>query len=912
MNTFIEDVLSDIQSQNLDFSDIIFILPSKRAGVFLKSKLKNYISQTSFAPKIISVEDFVQDLSQLKQVSGVELLFQFYDSYKKITPNSKLESFENFSKWAQILIQDFNEIDRYIIPHKTIFDYLGAIQEVNHWSLEDQKTEFITNYLSFWNNLKKYYNQFTEDLIAQDSAYQGLIYKEAADNIESYLQTTKSKHVFLGFNALNSSEALIIQALLQNSAAQIYWDIDKQFLNNLTHSAGFFGRKHREWSFYKTHDFKWEITSYQNKKTIQVIGCPKSIGQSKYVGNLLKELTKTENGINNTAVVLGDESLLTPVLNAIPENINTVNVTMGLPLKSIPIATLFDKLFSIHKTKSKHFYYKDIIAVISHQMIQYVITSSKHIVQYIQTNNITFLSADELIALVSTSDKAIIQLLFKDWNNSISNDIKSCLTLIYTIKEAFDNTAEKRLEREYLYRFHTLFNEIQTLNSKYNHITTISSLESVYRELLSTETLDFQGEPLEGLQIMGMLESRVLDFETVIITSVNEGILPGGKTNNSFIPFDVKLQNNLPTYKEKDAVYTYHFYSLIQRAKNVYLIYNTEIDALKGGEKSRFITQLEVEGIHDINHKIISPPTPPVVREMTIIKKTEAVLDRIKIIAQKGFSPSSLTNYIRNPIDFYSEKILGIKNTEDVEETIAANTLGTIIHNTLEKFYKSYEGQFLTVENVKIMLSSIESAVTKQFQQIYKKGDISKGKNLIIFEIAKRYISNFLQAEIELLKNGNTLKIIAIEVDNSIAINIPELKYPVILKGKVDRVDELNGTTRIIDYKSGKVEQSKVEIVDWDLLNTDYKSYSKSFQVLCYAYMLQKENTVQLPIEAGIISFKNLKQGFLKFAKKDSTYSRNKNYEISEETLRYFEIQLKNLILEICNPDIDFTEKELD
>ena len=195
---------------------------------------------------------------------------------------------------------------------------------------------------------------------------------------------------------------------------------------------------------------------------------------------------------------------------------------------------------------------------------------------------------------------------------------------------------------------------------------------------------------------------------------------------------------------------------------------------------------------------------------------------------------------------------------------------------------------------------------------IYKKGNVSKGKNLIIFEIAKRYISNFLNAEIELLQNGNTLKIIAIEVDNSINLNFKELDFPVKIKGKVDRVDELNGTIRIVDYKSGKVDQNKVEIVDWDLLNSDYTKYSKTFQVLCYAYMLEKENIVQLPVEAGIISFKNLKQGFLKFAKKESTYDRNKIHTISEDTLQHFENQLKNLILEICNPEIDFIEKELD
>ena len=914
MNTFIENVLQDLKNKDFTFSELIFILPSKRAGVFLKSRLQNYISETSFAPEIVSIEDFVQELAQLRQISGVELLFEFYSSYKKIIPHNRIESFDTFSKWAQILVQDFNEIDRYLIPTQQIFDYLGAIQELNHWSLENQKTELVTNYLNFWKSLKSYYNQFTNDLISKETGYQGLIYKEATEHVESYIQNTKHTHIFLGFNALNSAEELIIQELLQNNKANIYWDTDFHFMDNKNHTTSLFTRQYRQkWPFYKTNSFDCITSTYSTKKNINIIGCPKSIGQCKYVGNLLKKLSLENNSLNSTAVVLGDEQLLTPVLNALPAVIGAVNVTMGLPLKYIPIASLFEQLFTIHKIKIERFYYKDVIAILSHQMIQYIFESSENITKTIQKNNISYLSIDDILKLSKESDKDIIQLLFGDWQISIGQNINNCIKLIHLVKDGFENVkAEKRLELEYLYRFNTLFNEIASLNRKFGFITDASVLFSVYKELLSGETLDFQGEPLEGLQIMGMLESRVLDFETVIITSVNEGILPGGKTNNSFIPFDVKIENNLPTYKEKDAVYAYHFYSLIQRAKNIYLIYNTEVDTLKGGEKSRFITQLEVEGIHNIKHKIISPKTPKINNKPIVIKKNKDVIYKLKTYANKGFSPSSLTNYMRNPVDFYFEKILDVKNTEEVEETVAANTLGTVVHNSLEDFYKPFENKFLQIEDIKKMKSLIDITITKHFTKEYKQGDITSGKNLIIFEIAKRYIVNFLNSEIELLKKGNTLKIVAIEVDNTVAIDIPELDFSINLTGKVDRVDELNGVTRIIDYKSGKVEQGNMEIVDWDLLNTNYKKYSKSFQVLCYAYMMKKQNLINLPVEAGIISFKNLKNGFLKFSEKESTHSRNKNQQITEETLQNFEKQLKSIIIEICNPDKNFKEKELD
>ena len=588
---------------------------------------------------------------------------------------------------------------------------------------------------------------------------------------------------------------------------------------------------------------------------------------------------------------------------------------MGFPLKSIPLASLFDALFKLHKINSNSFYYKDVINIISHQFIKpllYIkgIDYSSKIVETIDNNNLVYLNKDRLSKI--TKQNSVIDLLFSNWQNSIPLDLESCSKLILEVKYALDkNKSSNLLSLEYVFRFNELFNELTRLNNEHEHIKDISSLYSIYKELLSSETLDFQGEPLQGLQLMGMLESRVLDFETVIISSVNEGILPAGKSNNSFIPFDVKLENNLPTYKEKDAVYTYHFYKLLQRAKNVYIVYNTEADVLTGGEKSRFITQLELEDIHTINHQIIAPEVPTIERHLNVVKKTEALQKQIIETANQGFSPSSLTNYMRNPIDFYYQKILKIKDHDDVEETVAANTLGTVVHNTLEDFYEPFIGHFLTVEGIENLKPKIEQTVSYHFKKEYKEGDITKGKNLIVFEVAKRYVSNFLDLEIKALKAGDKIKIIAIEANNNITINISELDFPIRIKGKVDRVDACNGTTRIIDYKTGSVQQNQVEVVNWEDITTDYKKYSKSFQILTYAYMMHTSKEIQLPIEAGIISFKKLNDGFLKFAKKESAFSRSKNTLITDDTLIAFENELKKLIIEICNPKIDFTEKEV-
>ncbi|AXT18705.1 PD-(D/E)XK nuclease family protein [Flavobacteriaceae bacterium AU392] len=919
MTSFINDVLISLQKKEVDFSQLTFILPSKRAGNFLKHELSKLVSQTIFAPEILSIEEFVEELSQLKQITNTELLFKFYEIYLKITPKENIESFDTFSKWAQIILQDFNEIDRYLIPQEQIFDYLNAIQETNHWSLESNQTPLIKNYLLFWKQLKQYYKNLSDVLITTGIGYQGLIYRESVENLENYIQANSRKqHIFIGFNALNTAESTIIQELLHNQLAEIYWDTDITFFNAKNHDASLFLKQHKvNWKYFYNNPFNWLADNYSKEKNISVVGVPKNIGQAKYIGNILEGFKKVNPTLNNTAIVLSDENLLIPVLNSIPNSIDALNITMGFPLKSIPLASLFEQLFQLQMHHTDSLYYKDVIAIISHPFVRPLYLAegednAEKIIDSIRTNNFLFISTDKLKEL-SKENLVITSLLFNTWKNDSNITLQQCLKLMVLMKERLDLDKDKNLlSLEYLYRFNEVFNMLNTLNVTYKYATNIRAIYTIYKELLSSETLDFQGKPLQGLQIMGMLESRVLDFETVIISSVNEGILPSGKSNNSFIPFDVKLENGLPTYKEKDAVYTYHFYRLIQRAKNVYVLYNTEPDVLNGNEKSRFITQLEIEGIHKLNQTIITPKTPQIKKFSEVILKNESVLKKIRSLALKGFSPSSLSNYIRNPIDFYYQKILGIREEETVEEVVAANTLGTVIHNTLEDFYKPIEGHFLTIDHLDAMHLNINKMVTHHFKTIYKEGTLTQGKNLIIFEIAKRYISNFLNTERDHIKKGNTIKIIEIETDLQIPISIPELNFPITVNGKVDRVDEFNGKLRIIDYKSGKVEQGKVEIVNWEDITTDYDKYSKSFQILMYAFMMHKRKSLNFPIEVGIISFKNLNAGFLKFAKKDRLGAHaKKDFNITSETLDAFYNELKALIIEICNPNIDFIEKEL-
>jgi ATP-dependent helicase/DNAse subunit B len=371
------------------------------------------------------------------------------------------------------------------------------------------------------------------------------------------------------------------------------------------------------------------------------------------------------------------------------------------------------------------------------------------------------------------------------------------------------------------------------------------------------------------------------------------------------------LQYGLPTYKEKDAIYTYHFYHLLQRATNVYLIYNSDSQGFDAGEKSRFITQLEIEKQpnHNLTFQYYNPDVPNIANQPIAVPKTESVMTRLHEIATQGFSPSSLTTYIRNPIQFYFQRVLRISETDEVEENIAVNTLGTIIHCTLEELYKPTIGRLLTKEDIKMCISKIDEEVLNQFKEVYKEGEIKKGRNLLAFEVAKRNVLNFLKTELEAIENGDEIQIVSLETTYERVLTDARLPFPVLIKGNVDRIEYRSkkgekGKIRIIDYKTGKVDKNDVILKDWNGLTNDIKN-DKIIQVLAYAFMYEEQTKGQ-EMEAGIISFKNLKSGFLPFQFKQD---KDVIAKISGEIMENYLEQIVILLQEILNKDVPFEEK---
>ena len=912
MDSFIKKVLLDLKNQNFDFSQSIFILPNKRSGFHLKKTLSEVISKTIFSPEIISIENFIEELSELKLLSNTELIFEFYSIYLNITPNDKQEKFEDFIKWSRILIQDFNIIDKEIEDPSRIFDYLKAVKEMDHWSLDSNPTELVKRHLYFWSNIKSYYKEFSNHLLNINSGYQGILEKKALINVENYIKKKADlKYVFVGFNALNKIESLVIQKFLKTGLAKIYWDIDKISINSTFNNSGFFINHYRSnWPYYKNKEINWINDNYSSKKNINVIGVSKNIGQVKYIGEIIK---KNIGKQGKTAIVLGDESLLIPMLSSLPKGIERVNITMGFPLFSSSVSSLFYKLFRLHTKAKTTYYYKDVMSILSHELIKPLfnleeVNYSDLIIEKINNGNIVNIKLEFLINNTKVN-KGLIKLLFKSWSDNVDIAISNSKELITQIRNSLLIKDGGILTVEHLYRFNEIFNELFVLKKKFKFINSIAILFDLFQDIVRNERLKFNSESFSKIQIMGLLESRVLDFETVIISSVNEGVLPSGNTENSFIPFDVKIDNNIPTYKEQDAIYSYHFYRLIQRAKNVHLIYNTEVDALKGGEKSRFIRQIEFEGIHKINQIIINSYTPKNEENLIEISKTNEIINDLKNLAKKGFSASSILSYIREPLTFYYKKILKIPDELRVEETIESNTLGTVIHESLKEIYKPLINKFITVEYLKAQLKKLDKIVKNQFKIIYNNGQFKSGKNLIILEVAIKYISDFIKIEIESIMSGDSIQIIGIEEDFNVKFQSEKFKDEINLKGQIDRIDNFNGKLRIIDYKTGKkIEKRELNLSNWENLEMDYDKIKNWFQLLFYAYAYNMTNNQNLPTEVGIISFKNLKSGLLKF--NFGTRFDNKSI-ISDDILKNYKILLENILTEIMDSNMSFVEKKL-
>lgn len=921
-NSFISNVADYILEHYSGDPDLCVVLPNRRAGLFLKKAISGKITTTLWAPEIITIEEFTQRVSGISIADRTELLIRLYEIVCA-DERHEAEPFESFMKWAPVLISDYSDADAWLADTDQLFTNLAEIKYIEDWSLNNPElTPFQKKYLAFWDRLADWYHRLKMQMLQSNKGWSGLAYRLSAE--QNALNNIQWSHViFAGFNALNKSEEKIFQHLIRNGKADTLWDADEYYLNDSLNEAGKFMRRNKE-NFFSRRT-KGEFSNSGNHfssapKEITVVSAARNISQARACGTIL---SNSDFDPEETAVVLADENLLIPVLDSIPEKYGEVNVSMGYSMRNTPVYTLLLNIFSLQENVRRFqirsakgevkFYHQDVMRLLRHPYVAASFHNTKiitHIIRKIARYNATFVSLEQIKSYGEINNHNIPEFLFREWKTS--DEIVEQLQLIPELFRSVIQKEESEIsfDTEFLYQLKLSLNRISTLYKQGNALHNFAALKSVVIQGFSATSIPFSGEPLRGLQVMGMLETRLLDFKNVIIVSANEGVLPDNSMHQSFIMYDLRRHFEMPLYHEKDSITSYNVHRLLQRANNIVFICNSDQDAFGTKEKSRFITQLETE-LPVVNPQArfnylvaASEPGKETSTDSITLHSNPDVVQILTAKASDGFSPSMISSFRECRLQFYFRYVTGIRDEDEVTEDVDQNMLGTIIHNALEELYKPYVNAFLTEELIHRLKPLAEKCVRDAYKNLYQDSEASTGKNLLALKIANRYISQFFEFEIarirRLKKAGITITVTGLEeqLEYSSTVNGTPVKYI----GKSDRIERKGETVCILDYKTGSVQKKDVAVADWAQLSEGKKT-SKAFQLLMYAWLYIKGKDLNAEVESGLISFRKLKEGTILLTTPEGSL-------ISNNNIAEFEIQLKQLTEEILSEQTVFHQTE--
>ena len=868
------------------------VLPNRRGGLFLRQYLIPDNNVPTWAPAVYSIEDYISAITNLHLPDPLEQMSALYKAHCTVR-GSKALPFDDFIGWSKGLIRDFEETDQYLIQPDLLFGHLSETRAISLWNPDGKPlTDFEKNYLEFFRSLPDYHKHYKQLLLEKKLAYHGLACRLAAETPGNYPFFRDHDHIiFAGFNAIAPAQLSVIKYIVSSGKGEILWDADSYYVENQSQEAGRFLRKlFTDKSLGKAPDLSGFFA--EAERNIHIAGVPGQVGQTLLAGTILKNIASDNNKqvLDKTAVVLADESLMLPMLNALPAEIEVFNVTMGYPLNQSPLFNLFDSIIEMHVNSRPEpgnrmvsFYHRQLLQILTHSHIQLVARSKdiNEINQLIRAMKRPFIAfADIETASPGNTVLPLARLLMK-----AAVKPESLAVLLQQIAEHLrvpiagkteENKNEKQADTEVLYNISLIINRLHSLSTEEGLLESLRTFRSLFRDAAGSMPVAFYGEPLRGTQIMGMLETRTLDFENVILLSANEDKLPSGKSYNSFIPFDLRREFGLPTHTDQQAVYAYHFYRLLQRSKNIWLIYNSEANDLGGGEKSRFISQIirelpayskvnKIQELHIRSSNQASRTTSPV------IEKDEVVMERLIEMADKGFSPTTLSQLLICPMRFYFSTVLRLDETSEVEETIDFRTLGTVVHQVLQDFYTPFAGRFPGESDYRQMENSISTSVKAAMNKHYSGGDTETGRNLLIVRVAETWIKRYLEMEASAeysTEKGDHFICAEQQLESFVTLkndSSPTLK--VRLKGTADRIDRVNGITRIIDYKTGKVDASDLKKTPAEVFSNEKESFpEKAFQLMFYQF-LSKNHPDLFPqpekVRAGIITFRKLAEGFL-------------------------------------------------
>ncbi|MCX6272013.1 MAG: PD-(D/E)XK nuclease family protein [Bacteroidetes bacterium] len=933
-STFLGKLSSYLKERYPDhLQELALVFPNRRAGLYIRRYMALGSLKPMWAPAIFSIEDFVMHLGGKRKAENHQLLLILYKVYQQIEKENA-HDLNEFLNWAPVMLDDFNEIDLYLADPASIFSYLSEAKALSTWNLDKKPlTEFQLSYLHFFNSLNEYYQLLQTQLEQANLASQGSAYRYAADTIEQLEPGLIWKKIlFAGFNALTGAEEKIISYLIDKGKAEIFWDADNYYTDNPIQEAGKFLRQYQErqgWG-----EFRWKDDSYSRlPKEIRIIGIPQNIGQAKVAGQLISEVPTSE--LSETALVLGDENMLIPVLNSVPEEIGKFNVTMGLPLRLTPMNGLFDALFQLHihaeRLSKETFYFKDLLTLFRHPFFSELLDANHANagIQVVEKGSglkereewlliRAFFSRDEVIRDIlkpGMLDRYRLDILFGSYSAQPLELLVAFQELCDFMKDHFQSKTaseeepgpERTLEMEYLYAYSLLFRQILETWEGTEIPVTLGSVYKLFRQAAGAVKLSFYGEPLTGLQVMGMLETRTLDFRNIIVLHVNDDIIPSGKGVPSFIPIDIKDHFHLPTYRDRQAVFAYHFYRLLQRAEKVDFLYNTEPGQLMGGEKSRFLHQLRQEltaynpSIRLTETTISFPPEGENKIKPIVIQKDRKTLHDLTVINSKGWSPTVLNMYRVCPLRFYFSQILKIQEPDEADENMDAATVGTVFHEILELLYQPTLNQPLTADSYKEMKRRLPELVRKKYQDNLQHGDLESGKNLLMVKVTESLILQHLDKEKDtwISRNQPRIPLIVIGLEKWLSTDFFQYR----LGGKVDRIDQYEHDYYLIDYKTGKLEEKDVRLVNAEKLKDD-PAMDKVFQLMIYSYLFYKQQNPKLSlIIPGIISLRRPAAGIL-------TLKLPEGSDLLKEGISMMENLVKKILDDLYNPEVPFIQTE--
>jgi len=919
MQTFLRQVAEQILRENPGQTGrVLAVFNNHRSELFLREQFKRISEEegtTFFLPQTMVIDDLVARIGGLEVVQQEFLLFELYRIHCEMEGEErKYQSFEEFISFGDMMMSDFSEVDRYMVDAHDLFVNLHDLKAIGEWDLENpHMSEFQLSYLRFYHSLYEYYTRLRERLAEKGQAYSGMAYRLVAEMIKNgqwdVTKTTANGPLttyFVGFNAMSECERTIIGAYVHSGAGHLITDGDSYYYSDSEQEAGYFLRKHSA-EFDELGHYGPSLFATGQKK-ITIVECPENVMQCKFAGQLLSShpewLKDSGTAADSTAIVLADESLLIPTLGGLPDGEYNVNVTMGFAYADSHLHALTLKLLELYRRRNdRGYYHADVLEVLAdHYIAQMAGIESPRatVTSQLERDGLVRVTAQDIAEL---ADSEVLTGLMP--GHALSP--KECIEQVRMVVSKLMNCGileGNPKERQAAGALAEVADYLQRLQEDYGYIQNIDTLTTIYNRIAQRHSIAFIGQPLSGLQVLGMLETRNLDFKRIILLSAGEGVLPAARPAATLIPHELKRAFNLPTYEERDCVYAYNFYRLLQRAEEIYLVYSSDAESAGKGEESRLLKQVRSE---------LAKRFPNNIEVSDIVVdaggglhhggsntkvgiKTDAVMQRLYSIGGRhGFSPTSMSRYVECPLKYYYMSVIGLREQDALEDDIDASQLGETVHNILRDIYLPFVGKTVEIAALKEARTNIEALLDHEMEHLMKGGRSNEGRNSFLRSVAMTQLGRMLDREAALLAEGHKLEMVSLEQDYLYKM-FEHNGHPICIGGRVDRIDRLDGRLRVIDYKTGSLEQREIA-------HTTGKTMpAKWLQLMSYALMYRRGNPSNEAMSSGIYPLRYLNSD-VKLATWDG------QVELTDALIDEFEASLRETLETLLNSESAFAAR---